>query len=131
MSFFGKILGFDQAKKATKAQKKSNRLQRDINRLRNKQAKRDFLRNFRQTQAAQLVGATGAGVDLESSAFQGTLASERTQIQVALGEAAQFDRLGSEITRQSNIAANEQYKSGVASTLSGIALNIATSYIPK
>jgi hypothetical protein len=83
-------------RKAKKAGRKANEAQRAQNRLKNKQAKRAYLRQFRQRQAAAIAGAVAANVGLESSAFQGQLSSVRTQAATGVREFAEADRLGME-----------------------------------
>ena len=102
-----------QGQKAKKASKKANRAQRAINRLKNAQQKRAFLRRFRQAQAAALVGATASGVDVESSLTQGTLASQQTQNIVAGAEFKEFDRLGSVQAAAFNEQANANFAGSI------------------
>ena len=94
--------GMRSARKATKAQQAMNEAQRKINRLKNRQAKRAFLRNFRQQQAMALQRSVAAGVGLESSAFQGQAASLGSQRALGLKEFAQMEALGAEYTAAQN-----------------------------
>ena len=110
-----------QGKKASKAQKQSNEAQRRINELRNKQNKRAFLRQFRQAQADALQSAVAAGVGLESSAFQGTRASQATQAETAVKEFKRMDELGAEQTAALNRASNAQFRSQVGSAVASFA----------
>lgn len=113
------------AKKSSRAQQDANEAQRKINQLKNKQAKRQFLRNFRQAQANVLSAAIAAGVGLDSSAFQGTLQSERSQKNVALREFAQMDEFGGEMTNAMN--ATSRYNARAATW--GAVSNFASSFI--
>ena len=116
--------------KAKKAQKKGNEAQRAINALKNKQAKRAYLRQFRQAQAAALQASIAAGVGLESSAFQGTISSQAAQAGTAAGEFLKFDELGGEVANQANKAANYQFNAGVYSQVAGFASQFI-SFTPK
>ena len=121
VSLLGMAGSTSQARKGSKAQKAANEAQRKINKLKNKQAKREFLRNFRQTQAIALSSAIGQGVGLESSGVQGTLASEKTQAKLALNEFNEFDKLGAEAAAAQNRAASASFKSGVYGQVSSFA----------
>lgn len=110
-----------QGNKAKKASKKANRAQRAINRLKNAQQKRAFLRRFRQAQAAALVGATASGVEVESSLTQGTLASQKTQNIIAGAEFQEFDRLGGLQTQAFNEQANANFAGSIFSSVGAFA----------
>ncbi len=110
-------------KKAKKASKASNAAQRAINKLKNDQAKRAFLRNFRQAQAAALVGGISSGVTTESSGVQGTLASQATQATTGVTGFAQFDKLGAAQTA----ALNKQASANFAGSVFGSVTAFATS----
>ena len=134
----GTAVSIDQSKKASKAQKKANTAQRSINQLQNKQNKRQFLRAFRQAQAQALQNAVTAGVGLESSAFQGTVASQATQAEVAVKEFKEADRLGAVQTSALNQAASAQFKAQVGSSVASFASQFAgykpgggTTDVPK
>jgi hypothetical protein len=88
------------AKKGVKAGKAANAAQLKATRLKNEQAKRSFMRKFRQAQAANLTAGIAAGVGLESSTIQGGAASLRTQAADALAEFKVFDELGVEVSSQ-------------------------------
>jgi predicted DsbA family dithiol-disulfide isomerase len=121
----GAVAGAKQAKKATKAGKRANEAQRKANQLKNKQAKRQFLRNFRQAQASTIISSVMAGVGLESSAFQGTLASEKSQARLAVREFAEADKLGAEFTQAQNQQASA---AGRAQTFGAIS-SFASSFV--
>ncbi len=118
-------LSIHEAKKGTKAGKRANAALRAANRLKNKQAKRAFLRNFRQAQASTLVSAVAAGVGIDSSAFQGTLSSQKTQTRVALDEFAEADQLGTEFAT----AQSEQTSANTRSSRFGSIASFAQSFI--
>ena len=121
----GAGLQYNAAKKATRQGKKANKAQRAINRLKNKQNKRQFLRSFRQAQASTLVAGVAAGVGLESSQFQGTLGSQRMQAEQAVEEFAESERLG---TTQM-VALNKQSSAQGRAAGFGSVANIASSFI--
>ncbi len=109
--------------KAKKASKRANASQRAINRLKNKQAKRAFLRQFRQAQAAALVGGVASGVDIASSGVQGTLSSQTSQGITAVSEFKQADDLGAEMTRQ----LSKQVSANFSASVFGSVASFATS----
>lgn len=115
------VKGMKDAKDASKAQKQSNEAQRKITRLKNMQAKRGFLRQFRNVQSDAVMAGIGAGVDIGSSTVQGQLASSRTQAETSVREFGQMDDLGAEMTSAMNRASNKQYSAGVASAVGGFA----------
>ena len=118
-------LSISQGRKSSKAQKRANEAQRKINRLKNRQAKRAFLRNFRQSQAVALVQGIASGVGLESSIVQGTLASQGSQARTGLREFQTFNRLGAEFTSAQNAASSAAFKSQVF----GQVASFASSFI--
>lgn len=97
-------------KKATRAQEAANEAQRQINRLRNKQAKRQYLRQFRQAQAAVYTSAVSQGIGLGGSTVQGQRASHQAQRQTALTEFRRMDELGGEMTAAMNAASQAQFQ---------------------
>lgn len=117
--------GISDGRKAAKAQRGSNEAQRRINKLRNKQAKRQFLQNFRQAQAAAVVGAVGRGVGIGSSGTQGTLASQQTQARVSTNEFNVMDELGGQMTAYQN--AYSKYSASAATW--GAVSNFASQFI--
>lgn len=112
-------------KKAAKAQKKANEAQRKINKLKNFQAKRQFLRNFRQAQANVLSSAIASGVGIESSAFVGTQESQKQQANIAVKEFARMDELGGEQT----MAMNQQARATSQAQTWGAVSSFASSFI--
>lgn len=93
----------------------------DIKRIKNKQEKRRFLRNFRQSQAASLLTGVASGVDPRSSRGRGTTASQATQAEVALFESEQQERLGVLAQDLGNKAASTTQTAGLFSTVAGFA----------
>jgi len=104
------LLSARSAKKSSKAQQQANEAQRKANRLQNKQSKRQFLRTVRQAAASNIINSVSAGVGVESSAFQGTAASERSQAQTALREFDQADALGAQFTAAQNSVSKYNYR---------------------
>ena len=115
-----------QGRKAKKAQKRANNAQRKINRLKNFQAKRAFLRQVRQAQAANLTQGVAAGIGLESSRVQGTQSSQEAQRISSGTEFAKMDELGDRQTAALNKAAQYQYNAGLYSTVSNFASQFAS-----
>ena len=116
----GKLIA---GRKAKKAGKRANAAQRAMNKLKNKQNKRAFLRQFRQAQAAALVGGVAAGVDVGSSTVQGVLAGQATQAGVAGAEFAESERLGVEQTRQINKQASANFAASVFGSVASFAMS--------
>jgi len=126
VSAVGAVSSHRAAKKATKQGKKANEAQRKANQLKNKQAKRQFLRNFRQAQAATVISSVAAGVGLDSSAFQGTLSSEKSQARLAVNEFAQADKLGTDFMTAQNKAASASGRAQTFGQISQFALSFAS-----
>jgi hypothetical protein len=117
------------AKKAAKNQKRANATQAEINRLQNEQAKRSFIRNYRQQQAANINASIAAGIGLESSRTQGTRSSLESQRITAQVEFKEADRLGTQKIGQLNKAATNQFQSqawGAASSFASSFVNFGT-----
>jgi len=117
----GKIASARAARKASKAGKAANAAQLKATRLKNEQAKRQFMRKFRQAQAANLTAGIASGVGLESSTVAGQAASFKTQAGVALSEFKQFDELGAEVSRQRGIQASKNAQSAMFGAVSSFA----------
>lgn len=114
-----------QAKKGVAAQKKGNKARRKAVQLQNMQAKREFLRKFRQAQANTLTSAIAAGVGFESSAIQGTLGSEQSQRTTALQEFSRSNQLGEQALRADNQAGSSASRAGTFGQISGFAMQFA------
>lgn len=115
------IMSHKAGKKASRAQQEANEAQRKINQLKNKQAKRAFLRNFRQAQANLISASIASGVGLESSAVQGGVTSVRSQRDLAVKEFGQMDTLGGEMTAAMNSASRNQLRAQTWSAVSSFA----------
>lgn len=124
------VSSYTAGKKSAKAQKKANRAQRDINRMRNRQAQRAFLREFRQAQAASIAGAVFQGIGLEGSTVQGQLSSQNAQRITAMNEFAEMNRLGDTMTKQMNRATNYGFKATTFGQIGSLAMSFA-SFAPK
>ncbi len=118
-------LSINAAKKGSKAQREANAAQEATNRLRNRQAKRQFLRGFRQAQANTIIASVAAGVGIDSSAFQGTLQSEQSQRSTAVREFKEADDLGAEFASARDRATSASFRSNTFSTIS----NFATQFV--
>lgn len=106
------IFSIGGARKAAKGQERTNEAIRKANILKNKQSKRQFMKNFRQAQANTYSQAIAAGVGLESSAFQGTRSSQSAQASTAIREFKEFDKLGAEQTAGMNQTSLGQFQAG-------------------
>ena len=122
------------AKKAKKAGSAANEAQKKANRLKNAQAKRAFLRQFQQAQAAQLVAAISSGVGIESSGTQAGLSSLATQKSTQISEFAELDRLGEAVSDSRQAQANLQSSSAMFGNVAGFAskfVNLSSFGGPK
>ena len=115
-----------QGRKASKASAAGARVQAEGNRLRNEQARRAFLRKFRQSQADTLTMSVASGVGLGSSRTQGTLGSERSQAATAVREFEKADELGTEFIGYQNKASLANFQAGVGSTVANFASQFVT-----
>lgn len=104
--------------KARSAQNKARRAQQEANRVRNFQAKRQFLRDFRQQQAVALTNPLASGADISSSAAQATLASQTSQKNAAVRDFQRLDQLGQIASSNLNKAANAQFAASTLGTVS-------------
>lgn len=71
--------------KSRREANKANKAEADIQKIRNRQARRKFIRSFRQAQAAAIVGEAASGVE-SSSRLAGELSSNRAQTAFGLFE---------------------------------------------
>jgi len=115
------VAGLKAGKKSQKAQQAANAAQMKANRLKNLQAKRSFLRGFRQAQANVLSTSIASGIGLGSSRTQGTLSSERSQAGLATREFAEADRLGVETLNARNRSASQAFRSQAFGAVSSFA----------
>ena len=116
-------LQYSAGRKAAKNQRRANEATRQINRLRNRQAKRQFLKQFRQAQAATLVEGVAAGIGLGSSRVRGTTDSQSSQAFKAVEEFNEMDRLGGEAVRFNNAALARNVQASGFGALSRVAQN--------
>ena len=115
------VVANKRASSASKKRGKANDSRKAANELRNKQARRNFLRAFRQAQANTLTAGLAAGIGLESSAVQGRRGSEVSQATTGLEEFNQFDILGKQFAKFEKKAARRDVQSGTFSGISSIA----------
>lgn len=113
--------------KAKKASKRANRAQREINRLKNEQARRAYMRSFRQAQAAALVGGIASGAGLESSLVQGTLTSQHSQTITAQSEFNKTNELGDVYAAALNKQASANFMGSVFGSVASFATSAAGS----
>lgn len=109
-------------RKSRKAQNAARRQQQQANRLKNLQSKREFLRNFRQQQAAAVASGIAGGTT-DSSISRATQSSQRAQASVAGAEFGELNRLGEAASANLNRAATQSYNAGIYGQLAGFALS--------
>lgn len=87
-----------------------------INRLRNDQARKKFIRSFRQAQANDIQAGINAGVGIDSSRVRGAVSSTGSQKRQQLKEFGELDRLGAEVIQaeQRSVDANQKAQVGGA-----------------
>jgi uncharacterized membrane protein len=93
-----------------------------IQRIRNLQARRKIMRNFRQLQANAIIDRAGEG-GLDSSRSRGTQASQNSQLSQAIREANEQGEHATEAARLGDKAADHGFESGLLSTASSLALS--------
>lgn len=125
------VASFSAARKGRKAQERANESQRRINRLRNMQAQRGFLRGFRQQYADVITAGLAQGVGLGSSTLQGVRSSLISQRDTSLGEFEKMDDLGAEMTAQLGQASKYQGLSSMYSTIGSVASSFIAAGAPK
>jgi aminopeptidase N len=116
------VAGALSGRKSRKAQNAARRQQQQANRLRNLQSKRQFLRNFRQQQAAAIATPLAQGV-AQSSFAQATASSQRAQAGVASGEFAELSRLGEAASANLNRAATASFNASIFGSLAQFAVS--------
>ena len=119
------IGGAVSASKARKADKKANQQQKLINMLRAKQAKRQYLRDFRAQQAAVVSSSVVGGVEIESSKFQAQLGSQRSQASTAVKDENRAQALGDSVASYRDKASNYSAQSARY----GAVASISSSFI--
>jgi len=108
--------------KSRKAQNRARAAQLQANRIKNFQAQRQFLRNFRLAQAEALMSGLAGGTT-DSSISRATQSSQGTQARVAGGEFKELSRLGESASANLTRAANASFTSGLLSTASSFAMS--------
>jgi len=125
VSVASSVMGAKKARKARKARRMANMYQKKQNILTQYQQTRQFMRQFRQAQAAQYANALQMGVDIESSAIQGTLASQSTQAMSANKELQQMTNWADTQARYLDQASKYDYQSQLA----GVVGNFANQFM--
>jgi len=112
---------------ARKAQNKARAAQQQSNRIKNFQAKRQFLRNVAFAQAEAIANPIARGADISSSFAQATISSQGAQARTASRDFAEQDRLGELASSQLNKAARASMASDIFSTIGSFAMSDAGS----
>ena len=118
------------ADKAEDKARAANKTQKELNRFRNQQRKRAFLKNFRIAQADAYTTTLASGADAESSRAQGARSSSATQADVAIREAEQIEKLGGEVSDLRQGAATQSTRSAQFGQLASFASQFI-SFTPK
>ena len=109
------IFGHKKAKAASRARAAAA----NVERIRNLQSRRKFLREFRQAQAAALVSGAATGGGLDSSLTQGQLASANTQARFGTFEQDVMATYSARADRYANKAARYSAYSDLANLAGG------------
>ncbi len=120
------VASYRSGRKASKAQSKANDNQREINRLKNQQAQRAFMRQFRQAQADVITGGVFQGIGLEGSTVQGQLVSNTAQMNTARREFAEMNRLGDAMTSNLNRASRYGFQANTFGQIGSLAMSFAS-----
>ena len=129
VSALGAIGAAKEGKKANRANAAAAKNEKDIRTVRNFQAKRTFLKNFRLLQAETI--ATGGAIEggLDSSRSQGQLAASRTQTQVGLEEQKKLASLDASAVANATAAQKHRNRASTISTIASVASS-AINLIP-
>jgi hypothetical protein len=84
---------------AGKKKRKARRARRQISKIKNFQAKRQFINSFITAQSNTLAAGAVSGADLSSSGVQGQLASQETQARVGIIETNRMEQLEAQAGR--------------------------------
>lgn len=114
-----------QAKKAQKARNRANQAARDINKIRNTQSKRAFLKKFRAAQANTIAAGVAAGIGLDSSAIRATRSAQASQRALAIGEFDEMQDLSDEQLRYNRKAGQYGLRAGNWGAVSQFAASFA------
>jgi hypothetical protein len=117
------VAGLISGKKASDKNKAANKMQAKINKFKNRQEIRAFLRNYRQQQANVLASGVAAGLGIESSSVQGALSSQRVQAQTGVGEAEKLSAMGAQVGGLRASAAKYNFNAGAFGTVSQLAMS--------
>ena len=109
--------------KARKAQNAARRAQQQSNRIKNFQAKRQFLRNVAFAQAEAIANPIARGADISSSFAQATISSQGAQARTASRDFAEQDRLGELASTNLNRAARATMQGNIFSTVGSFAMS--------
>jgi len=107
--------------KTRTAQNRARAAQQQSNRIKNFQAKRQFLRNVALAQAEAIANPIARGADISSSFAQATLSSQGAQARTASRDFAEQDRLGELASSQLNRAARATMQGNIFSTVGSFA----------
>ena len=110
----GLAVGVLSGASAKKASKKARNDQIEIARIRNKQARRAALNEFRQAQANAILGGVASGGGLDSTRTRGELVSNTTQQFRRLEEMDRQTRLGDAIIVNQNLQADANFNAQLA-----------------
>lgn len=119
-SIGSKVLGGLFGNSARKARRRAARARAEIERLRNFQARREFLQKFREAQAASIVRGAAQGVSVESSLIQGELSSQETQARVGTMEQDRMNTLANVANANLEKAGRYNFASDLFSTAGSI-----------
>lgn len=107
------VAGLISGKKAADKNKDANKLQAEINKFKNRQEIRAFLRNYRAQQANVLASGVAAGLGIESSLVQGAQSSLQTQAQTSVNEAEKLSNMGAQVGGLRASAAKYNFNAGL------------------
>jgi hypothetical protein len=121
LSGISAVAGLISGKKASDKNKDANKMQAQINKFKNRQEIRAFLRNYRQQQADALAAGVFSGIGLESSSVQGARSSLQTQARTGTREAHKLSDMGAQVGGLRASAAKYNFNAGLFNTGAQIA----------
>lgn len=119
------VASLASARDAERHMRRAQQLRSSITNMSNFEARREFMRNFRQTQAIELT--RGASMGLDSSASQGTLASLETQRADAISRRNQKEDLDRRARRQERKAGAASSQSSTLGAIGSVAGSVGSS----
>lgn len=125
----GAVGSAKKAKKADKANQRAALDEKEIRSIRNLQAKRKFLKDFRLTQAVTIASGGAVEGGLDSSRSQGERASASTQARVGVAEQGKLGELDASAVSNAVAAAKFKSQASRISTIAGLASS-AINLIP-